>query len=60
MKITKDSKTDSKETLMLNFKISNADCWKTVYCFFQGYFLGILNKNNKITNYDRRTIIEKI
>ena len=40
-----NSKTDSKETLML---------------IFQGYFLGILNKNNKITNYDRRTIIEKI
>lgn len=47
MKITKDSKTDSKETLMLNFKISNADCWKTVYCllkisllFFSGVLFG--------------------
>ena len=47
MKITKDSKTDSKETLMLNFKISIADCWKTVYCllkisllFFSGVLFG--------------------
>ncbi len=35
---------------MLNFKISIADFWKTVYCFFRGIFKEY--NNNK--NYGKR------